>query len=108
MAAWPNAEDELTRALSTEQSAKIPPSPSLSTSVMNMMYLMLTMSVSVQKINEATPNTVTCPSGSPGVRIASCMAYIGLVPISPNTIPIAAKAISSVDGGVSCFLLMPA
>jgi len=66
MADCASAEEELTLALSTDTSAKIPPSPSLSTIMMNWMYLMLTISVRVQKINEATPSTATSPRGQPG------------------------------------------
>jgi hypothetical protein len=35
------------------------------------------------------------------------MAYIGLVPISPKTIPIAAKAIATVAGDFLCFSFTP-
>ena len=98
----------MTSPLSADASAKIPPSPSWSTIMMNRMYLMLTISVRVQKISEATPSTASPPGGSPGVWMASCMAYIGLVPISPKTIPIAAKAIATVAGDFPCFSFMPA
>jgi hypothetical protein len=72
-------------------SASTPPSPLLSARRMMPTYLTLMTSVSDQKIRESTPSTfgpVTLCAPRPSKQARS--EYSGLVPMSPNTTPIAA------------------
>src|ERR1044072_1487599 len=69
-------------------SASVPPSPLLSARMINVPYLIVTTTISAQKISDAEPMTARCPgSAPPAARTDSRIAYNGLVPMSPKTTP---------------------
>src|SRR6202011_2611997 len=58
--------------------------------MMNVTYLTQTTTTSTQKINEQTPSTSSRPPFEPARPRHTLSVYSGLVPMSPNTTPIAA------------------
>jgi hypothetical protein len=76
---------------STWKIAKIPPSPSLSARVMKSMYLILITMISDQKIRETMLRTFAPVTAKLVALKHTASAYIGLVPISPNTTPSAPR-----------------
>ena len=67
----------------------IPPSPSLSARMMNVTYLIETTSVIDQNTSEMTPRrrpVVACTAPWSSEKTV-CIAYSGLVPMSPKTTP---------------------
>ena len=72
----------------------MPPSPSLSARRMKTTYLIETIKVSDQNTSEMTPYTSSGVGFTTPLSIANtvCMAYRGLVPMSPNTTPMAPSA----------------
>ena len=69
-------------------SASTPPSPLLSARMITTWYLIVTIRINDQKINDKTPNTLPGVTGIPcGPWNASRIAYSGLVPMSPYTTP---------------------
>ena len=84
-----------------EASASIatsPPSPWLSARITYSRYFTVTTSISAQKIKDTTPYTA---SGLvPETCRVSFRAYSGLVPMSPNTTPVAASPREAVPATV--------
>src|SRR5215469_3802789 len=76
----------ISRRCASANSARMPPSPSLSARMMTVTYLSVTEIVSAQKISDSTPRTAWVLK-VPAAFTASCMVYSGLVPISPYTMP---------------------
>ena len=72
----------ISRRCASANSARIPPSPSLSARMMIVTYLRETEIASAQKISDSTPSTAAA-SKVPASPTACCRAYNGLVPISP-------------------------
>ncbi|MNI83663.1 hypothetical protein D3C73_1404980 [compost metagenome] len=72
----------------------IPPSPLLSARMMMVTYLKLMVSIMHQKISDRIPRTVASVIARCAVRKHCRRAYNGLVPMSPNTTPNAAKVIA--------------
>ena len=72
----------ISRRCASANSARIPPSPSLSARMMIVTYLRVTEIASAQKISDSTPSTEAA-SNLPAAFTASCMVYRGLVPMSP-------------------------
>ena len=72
----------------------MPPSPSLSARRISATYFTETTRVTDQKISEITPNTSESVglTAWPSIENTVCIAYSGLVPMSPKTIPIAPTA----------------
>ncbi len=69
----------------------MPPSPSLSARVMIVTYLTVTTSTSAQNTSDRMPSTVSWSAASPNAGSKAIFrVYSGLVPMSPNTTPIAA------------------
>src|SRR5664279_1733450 len=73
--------------------ARIPPSPSLSALKIINKYFMLMTRIKDQKIKDKIPKTFSSVTFIPcGPAKQTRIAYKGLVPISPKTIPKALKA----------------
>ena len=73
-------------------SASTPPSPLLSARRMKTTYLIVTTTISDQKISDSDPNTASALGWLPPIASADRRrAYRGLVPMSPYTTPSAAK-----------------
>ena len=68
----------------------MPPSPSLSARMITITYFSVTTSISDQNPSDSRPSTVSASGVRPkcGSNI-SLIVYSGLVPMSPNTTPIA-------------------
>ena len=87
--------------LSKERSAKAmsdktPPSPLLSARITNNTYLKVTTMIKDQIIMAITPNNASGENAMPWCGSKhSLSAYKGLVPISPNTTPMAASIIAA-------------
>ncbi len=79
-------------------SAMMPPSPRLSARMMRTTYFSDTTIISAQNIVDRPPRIVACSSARPccGENV-SFTAYSGLVPMSPNTMPIAATVRAAGD-----------
>src|SRR5438874_11650519 len=71
-----------------------PPSPSLSARMMNITYLIDTISVSDQNTSDTTPYTSPAVGRTAPLSMEKTVwiAYSGLVPMSPNTTPSAPSA----------------
>ena len=70
--------------------AMMPPSPRLSARITNVTYLIATTLTSAQVTSDSTPSTVLSDGCRPySGRNTSPSVYSGLVPMSPNTTPIA-------------------
>ncbi len=78
----------------------MPPSPSLSARITTARYLTQITSTSDQNMSDSRPSTLASSNGT-GCRLsnASRMAKSGLVPMSPNTTPMAATASVAVAVG---------
>src|SRR5690242_11765 len=73
-------------------SAMMPPSPLLSARITRLTYFTATTRISDQVTSERIPSTVAGRGCRPcSGRKVSCMVYSGLVPMSPNTTPIAPR-----------------
>ena len=72
----------MSRRCASANSARIPPSPSLSARIITTRYLSVTEMASAQKISDSTPST-TSRSKPPAALRAVSSAYSGLVPMSP-------------------------
>ena len=72
----------ISRRWARANSARIPPSPSLSARMMTVTYLRVTEMVRLQKTSDSTPST-TSASKPPAAWSADSSAYSGLVPMSP-------------------------
>ena len=72
----------------------IPPSPLLSARIIMVTYLKLMVSIMHQKIRDKIPNTLAWVIARCAVKKVCLKAYRGLVPISPNTTPSAAKVMT--------------
>ena len=70
----------------------MPPSPWLSARMMKLRYFTATTRVSDQSISERTPSTFSAVGATPCSPKHSRIAYSGLVPMSPKTMPSAAMA----------------
>src|SRR6516225_6985960 len=69
----------------------MPPSPSLSILMAKMTYFTDVIIINVHTISDSTPST-TAGVGVPEFMLSTVLSvYSGLVPISPNTIPSAAR-----------------
>ena len=79
--------------LANASNAMIPPSPRLSARITNATYLTDTIMMSAQTISDNMPYILASVSGTGCVPTenTSLIVYKGLVPISPNTTPSAAK-----------------
>src|SRR6266478_1088460 len=76
---------------SSDIRARMPPSPSLSILMATTTYFTDVMMISVHTISDSTPST-TSGVGVPLVMLSTVLSvYSGLVPISPKTIPSAAR-----------------
>src|ERR1700730_3553503 len=76
---------------SSDIRARMPPSPSLSILMATTTYFTDVMMISVHTISDSTPST-TSGVGVPLVMVSTVLSvYSGLVPISPKTIPSAAR-----------------
>src|SRR6185437_10678236 len=80
--------------LARANSARIPPSPSLSARMMMVTYFNVTEMASAQKMSEHTPITASLSNG-PALASDCSSAYSGLVPISPYTIPVALTTVAT-------------
>ncbi len=79
-------------------SASTPPSPLLSARITNSRYLMPTTRMMAQNSSEITPRIDASVSGMPCAGLnASLSEYSGLVPMSPNTTPMAAIASARIE-----------
>ena len=74
--------------LASANSARIPPSPSLSARMMTDTYFSVTEIARLQKMSDSTPSTASV-SNAPAAFSDSSIAYNGLVPMSPYTMPVA-------------------
>jgi len=72
----------ISRRCASANSARIPPSPSLSARMMTVRYFRVTEMARLQKISDSTPSTASVLK-VPASRSDACMAYSGLVPMSP-------------------------
>ncbi len=72
----------ISRRCARANSARMPPSPSLSARMMIVRYLSVTEIARLQKISDSTPSTAAVLK-VPAASTAICMVYSGLVPISP-------------------------
>src|ERR1700739_4345069 len=76
---------------SSDIRARMPPSPSLSILIATTTYFTDVMIISVHTISDSTPST-TSGVGVPFVMLSTVLSvYSGLVPMSPKTIPSAAR-----------------
>ncbi len=70
----------------------MPPSPWLSARITSTTYFSDTTTISAQKISDSTPSTASGVTVRPWAGLRhSLKAYSGLVPMSPNTTPNAAR-----------------
>ncbi len=70
------------RRCASANSARIPPSPSLSACMITVTYFRVTEIVRLQKISDSTPSTLSALK-VPAASSADCIVYSGLVPMSP-------------------------
>src|SRR5271166_68504 len=76
---------------SSDIRARMPPSPSLSILMATTTYFTDVMMISVHTISDSTPRMMS-GVGLPTVMLSTALSvYSGLVPISPKTIPSAAR-----------------
>src|ERR1700694_1893844 len=78
----------ISRRCASANSARIPPSPSLSARMMTVRYFRVTEMARLQKISDSTPSTASVLK-VPAAASDCCIAYSGLVPMSPYTMPVA-------------------
>src|ERR1700732_5477522 len=77
--------------LNSDIKARIPPSPSLLMRMAKVTYLTEVTMISVQITRDSDPSTVNASGLSPARFNTVFRVYSGLVPISPNTTPSAAR-----------------
>src|SRR5271165_7049466 len=80
------------RAPSSDISARIPPSPSLSTRITKVAYLTAVITINVQITSDTSPSVSAGDGCPPANSITVLNVYSGLVPISPNPPPSAVSA----------------
>ena len=75
----------LPQRLTSEYSAKMPPSLWLSALMATRTYFTVVMSVRVQMMSESAPRTASCPMvmRPPLPAMMALSVYMGLVPMSP-------------------------
>src|SRR2546430_17066217 len=71
--------------------ARMPPSPSVAMRIAEVTYLTQVIMISVQITSDSGPSTVDASGLSPARLNTVFRVYSGLVPISPNTTPSAAR-----------------
>ena len=82
MATFAQVLPGISRRCASANSARMPPSPSLSACMITVRYFRVTEIARLQKMSDSTPSTAAA-SKVPAALTASCMVYSGLVPMSP-------------------------
>jgi hypothetical protein len=81
--AWRSRGRSCTACVASASMAIRPPSPLLSARRISSTYFSETMTVSVQKISDSTPSTLSREASTWPAWKISLKAYSGLVPMSP-------------------------